>query len=98
MSGSPTRSERLLGDRHGFDDGEQLVGIHAGGLGAVADGGELEGASHDCLKLLIGALAPLELSGVHNVDVDVDVADGSFALDSGVVVGDADRGVRGVAL
>ena len=89
-------AELDVGDGHGLDDGEQLVGVHPGGLGPVADGDELDGAGDDRLELLVGALAPLELSGVHHEDVDVTVAHGGFA--GWVVVVDADGGVDGVAL
>ena len=64
-------AELDVGDRHRLDDGEQLVGVDPGGLGPVADGDELDGAGDDRLELLVGALAPLELPGVHHEDVDV---------------------------
>ena len=50
------------------------------------------------LQLLVGALAPFELLGVHHEHVDVTVAYGGFAVGRRVVVVDADRRVDGVAL
>ena len=91
-------AELDVGDRHGLDDGEQLVGVDPGGLGPVVDGDELDGAGDDRLELLVGALAPLELPCVDDEHVDVAVADGGFAVGAGVVAVDADRGVDGVAL
>jgi hypothetical protein len=91
-------TELQVADGHRLDNGEEFVGVHPGGLGPVAHGEQLDGAGHDGLELLVGALAPLELPGVHHEDVDVPVAYGSFAGGSGVVVMDADGGVDGVAL
>ena len=72
-------AELDVGDRHGRDDGEQLVGVDPGGRGAVADGDELDGTGGDRLELLVGVRAPLELPCIDDEHVDVAVAYGRFA-------------------
>ena len=91
-------AELDVDDRHGLDDGEQLLGVHPGGLGPVADSDELDGTGHDRLELLVGARAPVELPCIDHQHVDVAVAYGGSAVGACVVVVDADCGVDGVTL
>jgi hypothetical protein len=80
-------------DRHGRDDGGQLVGADAGGSGAFLHRHQLDGAGDHRLELLVGPLAPLQAAGVDHQDVDVAVAHGRLSVGDGVVAVEADGGV-----
>ena len=63
-------------DGDGREERGEVVAAHAGGVGAVLDGADLDGGGDDGFELVVGVPLPFEAAGVDDEDVDGPVADG----------------------
>ena len=92
------RTEFDAGDGHRCQQGGQGAGADARGGGPLADGGQLDGAGHHGLELLVGLAVPLQPPRVGHEHVNLALPDSLLAGGQAGVGVDAGRDAGGLGL